>query len=63
MNLLENINNIIYCHPTIMFDVTCGCWLGLTSNFGVNYMNGSIYMAFNHFSGELEKVSTVSLTV
>ncbi|MDP2853971.1 MAG: polysaccharide deacetylase family protein [Smithellaceae bacterium] len=40
----------------------CGYQLGFTSNFGVNYLNQiNNNMALKRFSGELEKVSTVSL--
>jgi peptidoglycan/xylan/chitin deacetylase (PgdA/CDA1 family) len=39
----------------------CGYQLGFTSNFGVNYLNQINHMDLKRFSGELEKVSTVSL--
>lgn len=39
----------------------CGYQLGFTSNFGVNYMNRINGMVLNRFSGELERISTVSL--
>jgi peptidoglycan/xylan/chitin deacetylase (PgdA/CDA1 family) len=39
----------------------CGYQLGFTSNFGVNYLNQINDMDLKRFSGELEKVSTVSL--
>ena len=39
----------------------CEYQLGFTSNFGVNYMSNINNMALKRFSGELEKVSTVSL--
>lgn len=39
----------------------CGYKLGFTSNFGINYLRQANNMALNRFSGELEKVSTVSL--
>jgi hypothetical protein len=57
MNLLENVSNLIYYHPAIMCDLTCGYLFGFASSFGVNYMTGSIHMALNRFSGELENVS------
>jgi peptidoglycan/xylan/chitin deacetylase (PgdA/CDA1 family) len=39
----------------------CGYQLGFTSNWGVNYLNQISDMDIKRFSGELEKVSTVSL--
>jgi peptidoglycan/xylan/chitin deacetylase (PgdA/CDA1 family) len=39
----------------------CGYQLGFTSNWGVNYLNRINDMDVKRFSGELEKVSTVSL--
>ena len=39
----------------------CGYQLGFTSNFGVNYLDDINDMDIKRFSGELEKVSTVSL--
>lgn len=50
--------------PSSIQDIArkCGYQLGFTSNFGVNYLNQiNNNMALKRFSGELEKVSTVSL--
>ena len=49
--------------PSSIQDVArkCGYQLGFTSNFGVNYLSNISDMSLKRFSGELEKISTVSL--
>lgn len=51
-----------YIPPSIReIAVKCGYQLGFSSSFGVNYLNNIDGMTLKRFSGELEKVSHVSL--